>query len=93
MNKSPHAALDDPPDPEKTEPVTPPPPLEPEETPIVVRDHGVETDEAHDIDKAAGDEGIDDDMGDDFDNHDAAGKEEVEDADGLHDDDDGLDEE
>lgn len=47
----------------------PPLPLEPEKKPLIVRDHGVDTDEAHDIDTAAGDEGIDDEAGDDFDNN------------------------
>lgn len=38
----------------------PPAPLEPEEKPVIVRDHGIDADEEHDIDTAAGDEGIDD---------------------------------
>lgn len=66
MNTYPNAATEAPQDPEETEPLTTPP-LEPEEKPIVVRDHGVESDEEQDVDKAAGDEGIDDDAGDDFD--------------------------
>ena len=57
---SPTAAADTPPTPQKTEPPLTPPPLEPEEKPIIVRDHGTDTDEEHDIDTAAGDEGIDD---------------------------------
>jgi hypothetical protein len=57
---SPTAAADTPPLPEKPEPPITPPPLEPEEKPIIVRDHGVDTDEEHDIDTAAGDEGSDD---------------------------------
>ncbi len=69
MNTSPTAATDNPPLPEKTDPLITPPPLEPEEKPIVVRDHGTDTDEEHDIDTAAGDEGIDDEAGDDFDNN------------------------
>lgn len=55
------------PSPEKPEPPLTPPPLEPEEAPVIVHDHGTDTDEEHDIDKTAGDEGIDDDEGDDFD--------------------------
>ncbi len=57
---SPTAAADTPPLPEKPEPPITQPPLEPEEKPIIVHDHGVDTDEEHDIDTAAGDEGIDD---------------------------------
>jgi hypothetical protein len=64
MNTSPTSASEAPPDPAKTEPLITPPPLEPEEKPIVVRDHGVDTDEEHDLDKAAGDEGIDDEVDD-----------------------------
>lgn len=48
---------------------TSPPPLKPEEKPIVVHDHGMGTGKRHDIDTAAGDEGIDDEVGDDFDNN------------------------
>ena len=66
MNTSSSTALETPPDPEKTEPIITPPPLEPEEKPIIVRDHGTDTDEEHDIDKAAGDEGIDDEEDDDL---------------------------
>lgn len=57
---SPTAAADTPPPPAKPEPPLTPPPLEPEEKPAIVHDHGVGTGKKHDVDTAAGDEGIDD---------------------------------
>ena len=66
---SPTAAADKPPLPEKPEPPLTPPPLEPEEKAVIVHDHGMGTPKRHHIDKAAGDEGIDDEVGDDFDNY------------------------
>ena len=56
---SPTAAAEDQPLPEKPEPPLTPP-LEPEEKPVIVHDHGFGTGKKHDIDTAAGDEGIDD---------------------------------
>jgi len=84
------------PDPQKTQPIITPPPLEPEERPSIVHDHGVDTDEEHDIDLAAGDEGIDDNTGDDFDQKRSASLEaedETEDADNDDADDDATSDE
>lgn len=75
------------PDPRRSQPIITPPPLLPEEMPVIVHDHGVDADEEHDIDLAAGDEGIDDNGGDDFDQNHAASREtEDEDEDEIEED-------
>lgn len=53
-------------EPEKVPPpITTPPPLEPEQPPIEVRDSHYAHVVSHDVDKSAGDEGIDDAQADD----------------------------